>query len=87
MTTELQDTAVKQPETTAPTGFPIEFNLALSLKIKIEDMETFKYYNTENFSLFVIADLFDMIEDQMAGQLLSINEFTREEVRKKLQTT
>jgi hypothetical protein len=77
-----QDTSTNQPAT--PTNFPIDLTLTLTFKVRLDTLDLFKYY-TEHNSIQIIGDLYDILDDQMFGTLLTINGLSREDVLKKIQ--
>lgn len=63
--------------------FPTTIEVPLTLSIEVENQELLEYY-TKDQRVLCIADLFDILNDQMFGELLRINGLDAKEIAKKV---
>lgn len=81
--------AIVEAPYTPPTTFPVELDVSLSFRVRVSSAEEAAYYinpHTGSIAIAFLADLLDENrEEQMVGELVSINGETEDSIRPKLQ--
>jgi hypothetical protein len=84
MADQTEPNTATQPAPPAPVTFPLEIDVPITFKIRIDVKELYDYYTADN-GVNAVADLYDILDDQMFGTVISINGMTPEDIRKMLQ--
>lgn len=72
--------------TPAAVTFPHDVELTLTFKVKVYNQEVLEYYEHDDH-INVIADIVDILDDQLFGTLESINGMNKDEIRRRLNLT